>query len=190
MKINLRADNTAEITGYVNAVGRESRLLGDFYEVVEPKVFERALKNTNCVGLMFNHVRLLGSTNDCLELKEDNIGLYARAIVNDPEVIAKAQNDKLQGWSFGFYINDQEVTTRADGTELHTLKDIDLVEVSILDCTPAYIATSIEMRDGENVQTKTKNVRVFEDTVEKVIDVPSDLSDLEQKKRYFNFILL
>lgn len=191
MKINIRADNSAEITGYVNVVERESRVLGDFVEIIEAKTFQRALEKTDCVGLMFNHVRNLGTTNDCLELHEDNIGLFARALVTDKEVIEEAKKGKLTGWSFGFYIDDQEISTRADGIELHRVKDIDLVEVSILNCTPAYYATCIEMRDTDG---KQKMTRMFDgdpiDTVDNSVDVNKGVENLEQLKRKFYFNLL
>ena len=47
MKVEIRKDGTALITGYVNVVGRESRVLqdisGEFVEVIEIGKFEREL---------------------------------------------------------------------------------------------------------------------------------------------------
>lgn len=173
MKIELRADNTALITGYVNVVDRESRVLrdasGPFVEVVSPGVFQRALEK-NAVGLMFDHVRPLGSTQDGLELNEDSIGLYARAVVSDPDVIEKAKAGQLTGWSFGFFMNKDTWKTKEDGMRLRTLEDIDLAEVSILDMTPAYIATSIEMR-GE--QESLKEIRSSGEPVEVIQPEPA-----------------
>ena len=160
MQIEIRADNTALITGYVNVAGRESRVLrdasGPFVEIVQPGTFGKAL-DKNPVGLMYNHVRALGSTEDVLELKEDNIGLYARALVHDSTIVEKAKAGQLSGWSFGFYANKDEWKTREDGMRLRTLEDIDLAEVSILDVNPAYIATSIEMRGGEESLKEFRN---------------------------------
>ena len=111
MQIEIRADNTALITGYVNVAGRESRVLrdasGPFVEVVQPGTFQRALEK-NPVGLMFNHRQALGSTEDVLELKEDNIGLYARALVHDSDIVEKAKAGQLTGWSFGFFVDKDE----------------------------------------------------------------------------------
>lgn len=160
MKIEIRADNTALITGYVNVVDRESRVLrdasGPFVEVVQPGTFQRALEK-NEVGLMFNHIKPLGSTEEALELKEDNIGLYARALVRDPDVIEKAKAGQLTGWSFGFFMNKDDWKTKEDGMRIRTLEDIDLAEVSILDMTPAYIATSIEMRGEQETLKEFRN---------------------------------
>ena len=52
------------------------------------------------------HIWELGSTETNLTLYEDNIGLRAEAEITDPEVIEKAKNKKLRGWSFGFKERD------------------------------------------------------------------------------------
>ena len=151
MKIQIRSDGSAIIEGYVNVVERKSRVLrdvaGDFIEIVRAGTFQRALEANQDVGLMFDHVRSLGSQADgVLELHEDAVGLHARALVNDAEVIDKARAGQLRGWSFGFRVLD-DTWAEEGGMRVRTLDDIDLREVSILDVTPAYIATSIEMRD-------------------------------------------
>lgn len=156
------------IEGYVNAVGRESRVLpspnGRFVEVIEPRTFEKALQANPHVDLYFNHdkTKKLGSTTDGnLELYEDNIGLRALATISDETIIQKAREGKLKGWSFGFVSNDDKWEERDNGVKLRRIKDMDLIEVSILDKTPAYIATSIEERGEENVVLEVRN-REFE----------------------------
>ena len=204
MQIEIRADNTALITGYVNVAGRESRVLrdasGPFVEVVQPGTFQRALEK-NPVGLMFNHRQALGSTEDVLELKEDNIGLYARALVHDSDIVEKAKAGQLTGWSFGFFVDKDEWKTKEDGMRLRTLEDIDLEEVSILDMTPAYIATSIEMR-GEQESLKEfrnisepVNVIQLEERTEPAPEDPEkekkeDVVDMADLKRQLEFIKL
>lgn len=199
MKVEIRADNTALITGYVNVVGRESRVLrdvsGDFVEVVKPNTFQRALDKAQSVGLMFDHARIIGSTDNVLELKEDNIGLYARAIVSDNEIIEKAKRNELRGWSFGFYINENgdQWSQNAEGMRLRTLTDIDLVEVSILDVTPAYVATSIEMRDGKNVLKEYRNYGEaveLTDNSKPLEDEPKDVVDMAHLKRKFEILVM
>jgi HK97 family phage prohead protease len=163
MRIEIRSDSVL-LDGYVNAVGRESRILpspkGRFREVIVPKTFERALSKGNNVDLLFNHIkdRKLGSTaTGELELREDNIGLRAIATVTDQQVIDKARAGELQGWSFGFHTNkDQWLDGGDDGVQKRMVEDIDLVEVSILDKTPAYLATTIEQRGEECFLTETR----------------------------------
>ncbi|MBR3631966.1 MAG: HK97 family phage prohead protease [Elusimicrobiaceae bacterium] len=201
IRVEIRADNTAMITGYVNVTGRESRVLqdvknGKFIELVKPGTFKHALEKRDNVGLMFNHQKPLGSTKDNLELYEDNIGLYARALVSDPDVIEQAKAKKLSGWSFSFKKEKDSWETRDDGIPRRILEDIDLFEVSILDVTPAYIATSIEMRSdgGQDLVEYRKH----EDDIT-VIDnrsnpdhkpVTDPAAALAQQKRKFEFSIL
>jgi HK97 family phage prohead protease len=146
-----------EISGYVNVALRDSRRLpsnrGIFVEQIEPQVFQRALDRTDDVKLLFNHKedRQLGSQKQGnLTLREDAIGLYAQCSVSDPEVIEKARNDELRGWSFGFISRSDEWDTTAN-PQRRFVKDLDLLEVSILSVTPAYTAMSLETREDETV---------------------------------------
>ena len=163
MQINIREDSV-EISGYVNAVERNSKPLmsriGKFVERIRKGAFSHALQRSEEVFLLLNHdkSRVLGSTKQGnLELTEDNIGLHARATVTDPEVIESARNGDLVGWSFGFYDTPDGVETGIDEETklpLRKLRDLDLREVSILDRTksPAYDGTLIMARSEEDVE--------------------------------------
>ena len=154
MEIRIKEDSV-EITGYVNAVERASKPLmsrvGQFIERICKGAFKKALKRNNDVHILLNHDwnRDLGSTKQGnLELEEDNIGLKARAIITDKDVIEKARNGDLVGWSFGF--QDREVENTIErGMPHRAVKDLDLAEVSILDRSknPAYDGTLIMARD-------------------------------------------
>ena len=156
MKISIRADSV-EIEGYVNAIERNSKPLwsrmGQFIERICKGAFKKALKRNDDVKILLNHdpSRELGSTKQGnLELEEDNIGLKARAIITDKEVVDKARNGDLVGWSFGF--TDREVENTIErGMPLRAVKDLNLEEVSILDRTktPAYDGTLIMARDDD-----------------------------------------
>lgn len=164
LKIEIRADNTVHIEGYVNAVARDSRILpspkGKFVEQVEPKTFERALARGDNVNLMHNHKRVIGSTTDgSLQLHEDNIGLYAKATINDVDIIDKAKKGELRGWSFGFEKRADEWEETSNGIPRRKLSDINLNEVSIIDSalTPCYVGTSIETRGEESIINETRS---------------------------------
>lgn len=156
MKISIRADSV-EIEGYVNAIERNSKPLmsrmGQFIERICKGAFKKALKRNDDVKILLNHdpSRELGSTKQGnLELEEDNIGLKARAIITDKEVVDKARSGDLVGWSFGF--TDREVENTIErGMPLRAVKDLNLEEVSILDRTktPAYDGTLIMARDND-----------------------------------------
>lgn len=154
LKIEIRESGVV-LDGYVNAVARDSRVLpsprGKFIEQIVPKTFEKALSSGSDVELRFNHMgnRKLGSiTQGNLELYEDNIGLRAKATVSDEEVITKARNGELRGWSFGF-VAKRDRWEDVNGIQRRYIEDMDLLEVSILDKMPAYIGTSIEQREEE-----------------------------------------
>ena len=156
MKIRVKEDSV-EIEGYVNAIERNSKPLlsrvGQFIERICKGAFKKALKRNDDVHILLNHdwERDLGSTKQGnLELEEDNIGLHAKATITDPDVIQKARNGDLVGWSFGF--QDREVENTIErGMPHRAVKDLDLAEVSILDKrkTPAYDGTLIMARSED-----------------------------------------
>lgn len=176
MKISLRTDSVV-IEGYVNAVDRYSRPLfegaiGKFVERILPSVFKRALAKSHDVKVLLNHDydRELATTADgTAKLYEDNVGLRAVVTITDAEVVEKARQGKLVGWSFGFEALDDERRTNDEGVVERTIKELDLHEVSIIDDTmlPAYVGTSIEAR---TVNEKTIETRVQADDVEVVDD--------------------
>lgn len=159
MNIVIRADHV-EISGYVNAVERPSKILhdrsGDFIETMKEGAFKKALARNDNVRVLLNHNwnRDLGGTKDGnLELEEDNIGLRAKAKIYDADVIEKARKGDLTGWSFGFTDRDVDKTYDDKGMLHRAVKDLNLDEVSILDRTrtPAYKGTLIMARDDENI---------------------------------------
>lgn len=164
MQIEIRADKVV-LDGYVNVTGRDSRIMTNadgtkFIEQVKPKTFQRALEKNDDTPILFNHNenRVLGSTKSGAKLFEDNIGLRCILETDDAEIRQKAENNELTGWSFGF---NKIADEWQDGDiQRRYLEDINLIEVSLLDKTPAYIATSVEMR-GEKVSVLER--RVFED---------------------------
>ena len=159
MRVEVRNDSVF-ISGYVNAVERLSKPIREtlhgkirtFLERIKAGVFRNALKKNDDVLVLLNHDnnRVLASTKDgSAVLTEDNIGLRAEITITDKEVVQKARDGKLSGWSFGFIANDDEITTEGKD-EIRTVTDMELLEVSILDDTkaPAYYGTSIEAREG------------------------------------------
>ena len=169
MRIEIRNDSV-EIDGYVNIVRRDSKPLRDrstgqkYLEQIVPGAFQRALEK-NSVLLLLDHERgrVLGSTEDNLQLEENVIGLRAHAVVTDPEVIQLARDRKLRGWSFGFIprIVSEEENAR-DGMSRRYIEDMDLIEVSLIDTRkiPCYDDTFIETRsEDEEAQSDVLEVR-------------------------------
>lgn len=157
MKIIIRGESVV-IEGYVNAIERSSRPLmsriGEFIERICKGAFKNALKRNDNVRILLNHDwnRVLGGTGDGnLQLEEDAIGLHAKAIVTDAEVVAKARAGDIIGWSFGFTDRDVENTIE-NGKTLRLVRDLNLHEVSLIDrrMRPAYEGTLVSVRANEN----------------------------------------
>lgn len=170
MDIQIR-ENKIIIDGYVNSVERFSKILSDkngkFIEKIMPTVFQRAIEKNDSIKVLLNHNydRELANTKDgTAELYEDNIGLRAKVEITDEEVIEDAKNNKLRGWSFGFICKKKDEKTNENGIIERTVRDIDLMEVSILNSkkVPAYVGTSIEMRDGEVREIEFRTTEIEE----------------------------
>ena len=186
MKVQIR-NGVAIIEGYVNAVERFSKVLydtrGKFIERIMPKVFEKALEKNSDVLALLNHDydRVLARTSDgSAKLTEDNIGLRAKIEVTDKTLIEKAKQGKLRGWSFGFRANKEERSMNSEGLEERTIRDIDLIEVSVLDDkkSPAYYGTSIELRDNE---TFVIEYRYSDDEKTEIVEEKEQKTTPEQK---------
>lgn len=180
MKIEIRADSVV-IDGYVNAVERESKVLhnreGKFVEKIKAGAFQRSLDRAKRTGtdvkvlLNHNYSRELTSTRDAsTKLYEDNIGLRCRCEIRDAEVIKKAREGKLVGWSFGF-LPIRDAWEKEGDVSHRELRELELKEVSILDNSkvPAYDGTSIETRDDDLIET-----REMEDSIETVATSQQD----------------
>lgn len=192
MRIEIRSDNTMKISGYVNAVCRDSRpivtLRGKVVEQVEEGVFRRAIERAEDIALRLNHYdKDYAHTKDgTLILTEDSIGLRAEAIIADKELIDKAKKKEFVGWSWGAYITKDEMEERADDIPRRHVKEMELFEVSLIDRrkSPCYTGTLVEQRAEEEIvieerSFKDENVEI--ETHKKAIDY----SQFEEKiKKY------
>ena len=188
MRIEVRNDSVL-IDGYVNAVGRDSRPMRDkngkrYVEQIVPGVFKRALSK-NEVKMLLNHDenRALGSTETNLTLQEDAIGLRATAEITDAEVIQKAKEGKLRGWSFGFYEKDASEEDMANGLKRRFVEEMVLDEVSIIDerKIPCYEGTSIETRaEGKDV-IRADVLETRADVVDQNEESSFDLSNYKKR---------
>lgn len=191
MKIEIRSAGEICVSGYVNAVERDSKVLpaemacganSQFVEKVRAGAFKRAISRNPNVRLYFNHEREIGSVSGGeLKLREDNIGLHADAVFRDPEIVGAAKRGELRGWSFGFSGAKAEWENISDSLKRRTLIDFELSEVSILTKPPAYFGTSVELREqGLNV----REVRAVDDAAE-VIEEPKNTGNTSESGRFF-----
>ncbi len=162
MDFEIRADGVLHIEGYVNAVERDSRIVmcpecGKCVEQIAAGAFGNALRAAKNVDMLLNHDkgRKIGSTSEgTLTLTEDSIGLRASADITDDEVVEKARNGLLRGWSFGFKAIDTEIEQRSQGVPRRHVKALNISEVSLIDdrYRPCYAGTSIELRADEGAE--------------------------------------
>lgn len=167
MEIEIRSNDEAVISGYVNAVERNSKplsLMGKrFVERVHSGAFREAIAEAKAENrsipmlIDHDHSRKVADTGNGLELREDNIGLYAKATITDPTTITALAEKGAKGWSFGF--NKIKDSFSGEGVEERTLEKIALTEVSLLiDKRPAYIATTVEVRGEEKVENEYRDI--------------------------------
>ena len=180
MNLEIRNDSIYR-SGYANVTSRESRVLsspqGKFIEIVEPNTFAKAIERNKAIKLLLNHDKnsILGSSNNNVEMREDNIGLWVEATITNEDIIQKARNGELTAYSFGFICNECRFVEHEDGIQRRYLRDIDLNEVSLLtkDRTPAYFATRVcEVRDNEEklIEERADNEFNIIDKTEKLND--------------------
>ena len=185
MKVEVRTDNFAKITGYVNAVERESKPVatpkGMVNELVESGVFHRALDAAD-IPMTVDHIptEIVARTADnTLHLKEDNIGLWAEAVVTEERVVRAAKEGELKGWSFGMTNVLDAVEERTEKLPLRRIKRMALDHVTlVIDKIPAYSATSVELRAGTEEYLET---RTFDSTVEVSATKNVDYSKYEER---------
>lgn len=187
MKIEIRNDK-AVVSGYVNAVGRDSRPItdvrGKFVEQIEPGAFRASLERSENVDLLLNHdkSKVYASTKDgSLKLTEDSIGLRAEAVLSDAEMIRKARSGEFRGWSFGMYVGDSAMEERAEGIPRRHVKSLNMFEVSLIDKSriPCYVGTSVECRSDGEILAELRYSEEEPEIVEEERSEPVDYSAVD-----------
>lgn len=187
MKIEIRNDK-AVVSGYVNAVGRDSRPItdvrGKFVEQIEPGAFRASLERSENVDLLLNHdkSKVYASTRDgSLKLTEDSIGLRAEAVLSDAEMIRKARTGEFRGWSFGMYVGDSAMEERAEGIPRRHVKSLNMFEVSLIDKSriPCYVGTSVECRSDGEILAELRYSEEEPEIVEEERSEPVDYSAVD-----------
>lgn len=176
--------NRVTINGYVNVCERISKKLceqgKEFYEKIREGAFNDAISRNNNIKLLLNHdySKELANTSSNLTLYEDSIGLYAEAEIRDMEVVEKAKNGQLHGWSFGFVPLKETSETLYRDLPLRSVEYLNLYEVSILDNEhiPAYNSMSLNVRSDSN---ETMEIRSFKDVEVTKIDNDKFINEIK-----------
>lgn len=150
-------DNSAgRFTGHA-AVFNQRTSIGDpqrggFYEQLDKAAFNRALAEEHDVRFLVDHdpSRVLARTaSGTLNLSTDKQGLRVDADLADTSIgrdlrVLLERGDVSQ-MSFGFVVREDEWAMQKDGTELRTIRDLDLYDVSAV-TFPAYPQTDAAIR--------------------------------------------
>lgn len=162
LDVECRDDGTYKIGGYVNVTERESELLYSgkrgkwFNEVVKQGAFTRSLKSGKEIPLLLEHdyeKRLADNKSNTLTLTEDQIGLRFDAEIRDKEVYEKVKSKQINNCSFGFLPVEQEFEDVTNLREKRYLKDIELLEISLVE-NPAYAGSLVEVRNLNEQEQK------------------------------------
>ncbi len=153
-----RENSAGTFSGHAAVYGQRTAI-GDpksygFYEQIEKGAFDRALAEDQDVRFLVDHdsSRVLARTaSGTLNLSSDKKGLFVQADLADTSVgrdlrVLLERGDVSQ-MSFGFVVAADEWKTQKDGTELRTIKDVDLFDVSAV-TFPAYPQTDAAIRSA------------------------------------------
>lgn len=154
-----RADTVLQgnkLTGHASVFGQRARIK-DFWEEVHPDTFNRALREEHDVVCLANHDGLpLGRTSaGTLRLGTDGTGLTQETDLPDTtlgrDVRELVRRGDLRSMSFGFIVTDEDWSVLEDGSQLRTIRDVDLFDVSVV-TFPAYAGTDLALRHRPTIQ--------------------------------------
>lgn len=165
MQIEIRGDGV-RISGYANVVERCSRPVmtprGKVIEEILPGAFDRALSRAENVTMTKDHISdtVVAETRaGTLRLYEDAIGLHYDADISDLETVEEARSGKIKGLSFGMRNIKDQIEERVDSLPLRKISDLDLDHITlVVHKSPAYSATSVELRADQEVDVETRAV--------------------------------
>ena len=145
------------LIGHPSVFNQRARIK-DFWEEVAPGTFDRALREQHDVVCLANHDGLpLGRTTaGTLRLGTDADGLTLDNDLPDTtlgrDVRELVRRGDLRSMSFGFQVTDEAWSVLEDGSQLRTIRDVDLFDVSVV-TFPAYAGTDLALRHRPTITT-------------------------------------
>lgn len=139
------------LTGYAIVFGKRSLKLGDFYEFINERAFDRALAQEDEVLALAHHNmdNVLGRRSaGTLRLNKDGHGISVEVDLPDTsygrDILENVKRRDVKGMSFGFSVREDDWDLESD-VPTRTVNDADLFEVSFV-AVPAYPDTTAAMR--------------------------------------------
>jgi len=178
-KIEIREDDDGNrtISGYAVKWEMKSQVLGMYFkfrEQVKKGAFLESLTNDDQRFLWSHDVsQVLGRTkNGTLRLKEDDVGLRFEldlpktTLGND--TYESIKRGDVDGVSFGFRVEDDEVQEPEDDLPLRTVKKAKLLEVSAV-AFPAYPDSEVSARGYDRMKQYDNELKEYrEEQVAKI----------------------
>lgn len=159
------------LEGYAAKFNVDSLDLGQYVERLLPGTFTKSLASNDIVALL-NHKsdKPLGRvSNKTLTLNEDEIGLHFTLSLPDVtyahDLRTLSIRQDILGCSFGFDVRPEDMSwTYENGTDVCTLSNVDLIEISCV-TFPAYPQagfTSVRsLLESKKKESREKNLKEF-----------------------------
>lgn len=163
-------DGNMYIDGYFAVFDSNYDIGPGMSESIAPGAFSKTLGND--IRCLTDHdTRLvIGRTSaNTFELREDEHGLWGRALVNPNDQDAlntKARVDRgdVNQASIGFNILSEDTDIRDDGSVHWTIREIDLHECSVV-TFPAYKETNISARSEQREEVLKRRNEAWKETM-------------------------
>lgn len=178
-------DNTIE--GYALTFGKESKDLGGFVEVIDPKALDGVDLDNVIMLDQHDYSKPLASVKGgTLKLDVDDQGLHFVATIDDSisyakDLLANVKNGNVDSMSFRFDVDDGSDEFTQDGDKItRTIKKIkDLYEVSTV-TIPAYDDSKVDTRSYEQFLNKERGKQNMK---KKVID-PEENTEVRSFEKF------
>ncbi|WP_040981075.1 HK97 family phage prohead protease [Oceanobacillus jeddahense] len=170
-KIEIREDDDGNrtLSGYAVKWEMKSQVLGMFFkfrEQIKKGAFLESLNNDD-QRFLWSHdpSKVLGrSKNNTLRLQEDNTGLrFELDLPNTSlakDTYESIQRGDVDGVSFGFNVQDDEVDEPDDDMPLRTIKKAKLIEVSAV-AFPAYPDSEVSARGYDPMKERVEEMKGY-----------------------------
>jgi uncharacterized protein len=170
-KIEIREDDDGNrtISGYAVKWEKKSQVLGLYYkfrEQFKSGAFLNSLNNDDQRFLWSHDTgKVLGRTkNNTLRLKEDDVGLrFELDLPNTTlgnDTYESIKRGDVDGVSFGFKVEDDEIEEPEDDLPLRTVKKAKLLEVSAV-AFPAYPDSEVSARGYDPIKQHDNELKAY-----------------------------
>lgn len=147
-------DDKHYIEGYFVRFDDKYQITDTMFETISPKAFDNITRND--VVCLWNHdtnYPLGRTSNNTLQLRVDNVGVYGKVEINPQDqfamdAYARIQRGDVKQCSFGFNVVRETPMNHEDGTMEWRLEELDTHEISPV-TFPAYKSTTVQARSAD-----------------------------------------